>query len=102
MNKRFTDRELYLIRNAINFSVLMHQLRIPCKQVEGLDRFLFQLLDFYAYFFVTLHDYNYSKNGTGQSKLSAIARIKASSLLFSVLSCVIQAMADFKIICRTL
>ena len=40
MSKRFTDRELYLIRNAINFSVLMHQLNIPCKEIEGFYRFL--------------------------------------------------------------
>ena len=40
MKKRFTARELYLIRNAINLPELMKTLNIPCKEVEGVYRFI--------------------------------------------------------------
>ena len=39
MKKRFTDRELYLIRNAISLGRLMQILGIPCKEIEGFYRF---------------------------------------------------------------
>jgi hypothetical protein len=40
MNKRFTAKELYLIRNAINLPILLQTLGIPCKEVEGFYRFI--------------------------------------------------------------
>ena len=40
MNKRFSNRELYLIRNAISLPVLITSLNLPCKEVEGFYRFI--------------------------------------------------------------
>ena len=37
---RFSKRELYSLRNAISLLSVVSYLQLPCKQIEGIDRFL--------------------------------------------------------------